>query len=225
MKHLTTVTDNIKRFIEQHIVVTLEQLLHNCALSRASLFRHLGQLHYCRSYNCNGRFYTLRALAHFDRDGLWSFQEIRFSQDGSLPATLIHLVQDCPAGYTALELKELLHVKVQDHLALLERRGAVVREREGRHFRYFAASPLRHAAQKHAWSETLRHQRLKQSLDPQLALTVVLEVMEHPRLSPDQIADRLSRRGVSITPEQVREVFEAHEVERKRGRWIQGLRS
>ena len=66
-----------------------------------------------RCYNHNGRYYTRRDSARFDRLGLYSLGEIHFSRDGSLGMTLKRLIRESEAGLTHRELQDLLHVRVQ----------------------------------------------------------------------------------------------------------------
>ena len=66
------------------------------------------------SYNYNGQYYTLPAVAKFDANGLWSWKGIRFSRHGPLKATVLALVEQSEAGLTAGELSKVLGVEVKD---------------------------------------------------------------------------------------------------------------
>ena len=55
--------------------------------SRRSLFRDLTALGYRSSYTHTGRYYTLVSVPEFDADGLWRYQGIGFSRDGTLTST------------------------------------------------------------------------------------------------------------------------------------------
>jgi hypothetical protein len=68
--------------------------------SRATTFRYLKRVRYLRSYNHNGRYYTSRDPALFDRFGLYSRGGIHFSRDGTLGDTLRRLVRESQAGWT-----------------------------------------------------------------------------------------------------------------------------
>src|SRR3990172_1338058 len=68
------------------------------ARSRRSLFRDLSALGYRSSYTHTGRYYTLRSVPDFDADGLWRYQGIGFSRDGTLKATVWRLVDTSEAG-------------------------------------------------------------------------------------------------------------------------------
>src|SRR3970040_1694189 len=66
--------------------------------SRRSLFRDLAALRYLSSYTHTGRYYTLASVPEFDTDGLWRYQSIGFSRDGTLKATVRRLVDSADAG-------------------------------------------------------------------------------------------------------------------------------
>src|SRR5215831_19876278 len=63
-----------------------------------TVFRKLKQLDYLSSYTHRGRFYTLREIARFDEDGLWSHEGVWFSRHGTLVATLDAWVTRSPQG-------------------------------------------------------------------------------------------------------------------------------
>ena len=52
-----------------------------------TVFRKLKPLDYLTSYSHRGRYYTLREIARFDDNGLWSQAEVWFSRFGTLLAT------------------------------------------------------------------------------------------------------------------------------------------
>ncbi|MDE0102429.1 MAG: hypothetical protein OXN89_08610 [Bryobacterales bacterium] len=56
--------------------------------SRSTTFRYLSEVDYLRSYNCNGRFYTLFDAERFDRFGLLSIGTARLSRDRTLTRTV-----------------------------------------------------------------------------------------------------------------------------------------
>lgn len=94
---------------------------------KMTVFRKLKELDYCTSYSHNGRYYILKRFIRFDKNGLWSNGSIYFSQFGSLMQTIPSLVKTSLSGYLAIELKQLLFVKVQDALVTLYRKGILNR--------------------------------------------------------------------------------------------------
>ena len=75
-----------------------------------TVFRKLKPLNYLTSYSHRARYYTLRSIARFDADGLWSQEGVWFSRHGTLLATAEAWVQHSPQGYFAEELAKCLHV-------------------------------------------------------------------------------------------------------------------
>ncbi len=113
---------DIRDFFDAHKIATFDQLkavLGNPA--RCTLFRKLAQLEYLSSYSHRGKFYTLRSIARFTEPGLWSCQSVWFSRFGNLLKTAEALVARSEAGYSAAELKEILHVKTKHALTQLVR--------------------------------------------------------------------------------------------------------
>jgi hypothetical protein len=121
---------NIRDFFDAHKIATLDQLkavLGNPA--RCTLFRKLAQLDYLSSYSHRGKFYTLQSIARFTEPGLWSCRSVWFSRFGNLLQTAEALVTRSEAGYSATELKDILHVKTKHALTHLVRCGLLERKK------------------------------------------------------------------------------------------------
>ena len=119
----------IEEFLKHHKIATFEQLqtaLGNPA--RCTIFRKLAELAYLSSYSHRGKYYTLRSIARFSPLGLWNYRSVWFSRFGNLLDTAEALVHQSEAGYTAAELKEVLHVKTKHALTQLVRSGRLQRE-------------------------------------------------------------------------------------------------
>lgn len=84
-------------------------------VSTMTAFRYLRQVPYRRSYNHNGRYYCLHEPSRYDRFGLWSWNNIHFSVDGSLGKTVRRVVYEMEAGATHRELQERLRVRVHNY--------------------------------------------------------------------------------------------------------------
>lgn len=133
-----------------------------------TVFRKLKTLGYLTSYSHRGRFYTLRDIARFDDDGLWSQADVWFSRFGTLLATAERFVNRSPRGYFADALASALHVNVQDALHQLTEQGRISRQIISGRYLYTAIEPA------------LRRQQLltRRSTDvlPTVADTAVLDV-------------------------------------------------
>jgi hypothetical protein len=119
----------LKQFFDQHKIASLDQLreaLGNPA--RCTVFRKLSDLQYLSSYSHRGKYYSLKSIARFSEQGLWSFRSVRFSRFGNLLQTCQAFVHNSDAGYSAAELKEILQVKTKHALTKLVREGRLERE-------------------------------------------------------------------------------------------------
>jgi hypothetical protein len=119
----------IEKFLKHHKIATVEQLkavLGNPA--RCTIFRKLADLEYLSSYSHRGKYYTLRSIARFNVLGLWQYRAVWFSRFGNLLDTAEALVTSSEKGYTATELKEVLHVKTKHALTQLVRSSRIQRE-------------------------------------------------------------------------------------------------
>jgi len=178
--------------------------------SRMSVFRRLSTLGYLSSYSHAGRFYTLRDIPQFDPDGLWQYQGIGFSREGSLKATLERLVEQSEAGRTHPELHARLQVRVHNTLLDLVQGRRIGRETIPGHYLYVSANPAR------AESQLRLRQQPAAGLAPPLpepptavVIEVLLDLVHRAQLRPDAnpVAQRLAARGLPVTVEQVEAIF------------------
>jgi hypothetical protein len=176
--------------------------------SQRSVFRDLRRVGYLSSYTHTGRYYTLRSIPQFDADGLWRFEGIGFSRDGTLKATVHRLVETSAAGRTQRELQLRLEVRVHNPLLQLVEHRMLRRESLADEYVYLAATRSR-ATRQFAQRRTLPAAR------PMLALEVevLLEVIHGVRLTPPDaatVAVRLAARGIAAGVAEVEDVLRRH---------------
>jgi len=178
--------------------------------SRMSVFRRLSVLGRLSSYSHAGRFYTLRHIPQFDRDGLWQYQGVCFSRDGSLKATVKCLVEQSDAGRTHPELHARLQVRVHNTLLDLVTGRHIGRETVGGRYLYVSANPTR------AESQLSLRQQPPAGLVPPLpeppaavVIEVLLALVHSARVRPDadRVAERLAARSLPVAVEQVEAIF------------------
>lgn len=104
-----------------------------------TVFRMLSELSYFASYSHRGKFYTLKEIVDFDERGLWKFNDVHFSEHGSLVATVEQWVTESVRGFLSAELTEELEVQVKEPLLHLVKLGRLAREEYGG--RYLYCSP------------------------------------------------------------------------------------
>lgn len=142
MKTERFLSSRLVSFFRRCRIATLEQVREALGNpTERTAFRKLRTLDYLSSYSHRGMYYTLQGIAKFDAKGLWSCQSVWFSRFGSLVQTAKTFVQRSEAGYSSVELNEVLHVVTKHALVGLVRAGELKRERiEGRYI-YFSPEP------------------------------------------------------------------------------------
>ena len=93
-----------------------------------TVFRKLKDLSYRTSYSHRGSYYTLDETPQFDEKGLWCFDSVWFSSEGTLLATAETLVENSEAGYFVEELDGVLHVGTKEPLLRLVEQKRIARE-------------------------------------------------------------------------------------------------
>jgi len=129
MRPVSFRSDKLRSLLLRSKIATLDELKQALGTSvDVTVFRKLQPLDYLTSYSHRGRYYTLREIARFDDNGLWSQAAVWFSRFGTLLATAEAFVNRSPRGYFADELARALHVEVQDALHQLTQQRRVTRE-------------------------------------------------------------------------------------------------
>ena len=202
----------------KHPVVDLTMLFATLEThSRMSVFRRLSARGYLSSYTHAGRFYTLRELPAFDRDGLWCYQGVCFSQHGTLKSTGAHMVEKAEAGNTQHELQVRLRVRVHNTLLDLVQERRIGRESWAGQFLYVSADAARAAAQ-----VALRRAQRESAFGAgvQVPASAVIEVLLElvqgagVQIDPKRMAERLTARGIAVTAGQVGDIFNRHGVKK-----------
>jgi hypothetical protein len=132
-------TETVASFLKRRKIATLDEI--GQAMGKASertVFRKLSQLEYISSYSHRGKFYTLRSIAQFTHEGLWSLRSVWFSRFGNLLETAVTWVHRSKQGYSATELTDALHVETKHALRHLASHGRLNREVVGDRYVYFS---------------------------------------------------------------------------------------
>lgn len=174
MRHTSFHASTLLRCFSRNQIATLPELKQALGTKvNVTVFRKLRDLDYLTSYSHRGCYYTLRRLAHFDADGLWSCQSVWFSRYGTLLATAEAFVNQSPKGYFADELAQAVHAQVQDALLLLVQQGRVTRQPVSGLYLYTSATP-----------DVRRRQLLERRTAQAIPLVTDVAALE---ISPDEL--------------------------------------
>lgn len=161
--------------IRQHTVVQLPEIHKTLdPVSRGTVCRKLSQTDVQSSYSHRGRYYTLKELADFDTNGIWSYGDIHFSKEGSLTSTLIALIEKSETGFFSRDLQQIVKVDVLSTLSRLVSSKRISRTQIGERYLYVSNHGMRQRAQ-------LRNRRMvpeKMNSDYDRALGEFLSVLD-----------------------------------------------
>ena len=208
----------LKRIFDHRPVADLAQLARTLGTnSRMSIFRRLSLIGYRSSYSHTGRYYTLTSLPNFDTDGLWRYEGIGFSSDGTLKATVLRLVVTSDAGCTQNELQLRLGVRVHNTLLDLVEERKIGREDVESEYLYVTIK--RSCAKEQVERHKTRVMTGVTRVPPSIEVEVLVEVIHGMRVPPPtaaMVAERLKVRGIFASVSEVATVLAKHGFEKKR---------
>jgi len=202
--------DRLKKLFQRHPCWMLAPLAQALDYALITVRRWLQQVGYCRSYTHNGKWYTLRTSPTFNRQGLWHYQDIGFSQHGSLTATIVHLVEHSPTGLSARQLAQKLQHPCHAVLTQMHRHRQLDRLLVAREFRYLSPEAALNRRQRERVATTLPPSPATE-LSTAAAVQVLVAYIQHPGWSFEQLATHLQEhQQVTVTPDQMDRFFQAH---------------
>ena len=130
---------NLTNIFLKHPVLSIEDLKNVLQTnSRMTVFRKLKQLPYKSSYSHCGRYYTLDSIAKYNDMGIWTYNQIYFSQYGTLKSTVLKHIEKSIYGLASFELEEFLHVPVYNTVLNLYKMHMIDRKQIGKEYVYLS---------------------------------------------------------------------------------------
>jgi len=207
--------DTLKVLFKKEKVLDMKQLCEWLGeVTRVTVFRYLRQLNHLTSYTHNGRYYTLPSIAQFDTNGFWYFGDIGFSAHGTLINTLTHAITTSEAGKTNAELEAHCRTRVQDALHTLLSTKKIARTKSpASRYLYVSSEPNVSAHQTQKRAAMKSQQPLPDGIISEILVETIRSFSVEPEI--DAVVKRLSKRGSSITQEQVAKVFKDNKLNKK----------
>ncbi len=209
----------LENFIKSRRVVEMRDLFEVVQTnSRMTVSRRLSGIEYLCSYTHAGRYYTLFDTARFDSDGIWFYDDIGFSQNGSLKKTVSYLVDNGDGGKFHSDLQRQLRVRVHNVLLDLVRSKQIKRIKFEGQFLYLSSDKARSTKQieqRDKLSKQLR--RIPVFITESIVIEILAEVIRQSKRYPraDQVASALAIRGLPIAEKDVMTVFDHYDIEKK----------
>jgi hypothetical protein len=204
----------LKGLFLKHHVLDMNQLYKAIkTTSHATVFRYLCELHHLTSYTHNGKYYTLPEIAQFDPSGFWYYGDIGFSSHGTLINTLAHVIAVSESGKTNSELEAHFRTRVQDALRTLLNTNKIARTKPSNRHLYVSSDPDISDRQIKKRMKVGGRKRLPDWIVGEILVETIRSFPTQPQI--DDIVKRLTKKGSLITKEQVEQVFEEHNLEKK----------
>jgi hypothetical protein len=209
----------LENFIKSRRVVEMRDLFEAVeSTSRMTVFRRLSGVEYLCSYTHAGRYYTLFDIARFDSDGIWFYDDIGFSQNGSLKNTVTYLVDNGDGGKFHFDLERQLRVRVHNVLLDLVRSKQIKRTKFEGQFLYLSSDKARSTKQIEQRDKlSMQLRRIPVFITQPMVIEILAEVIRQSKRHPhaDQVASALAIRGLPIAENDVMTVFDHYDIEKK----------
>jgi len=209
----------LENFIKSRRVVQMRDLFEVVqSTSRMTVFRRLSGVEYLCSYTHAGRYYTLFDIARFDSDGIWFYDDIGFSQNGSLKNTVTYLVDESDGGKFHFDLERQLRVRVHNVLLDLIKAKQIKRRKFEGQYLYLSSDKARSTKQLEQRDQlSMQARRIPVFISESIVIEILAEVIRQSKRHPraDQVASALAMRGLPIAQKDVMSVFDHYDIEKK----------
>ena len=210
-------TDPIKRLgqlFEQKKCWMIDELSNALGYAVISTRRFLKQIKYYRSYSHNGKWYTLRAIPRFNRNGIWRYQKIGFSSHGNLTQTIVFLINKSQKGITAKQLADKLYYTCHAVLTNMYKAQLIDRVKHRGEFVYLSTDDKLSRRQRRRL-EAYATKKALQPFNAQTAVFILVAFIKNPQWSYQQIAAQLKHsKNLVVRPEGIERFLEQHGIKK-----------
>ena len=203
-------------FNETNPVRILSDLLEGSHYSLRTLRRRIKNKTVIRSYNHNGKFYTVPKLAKFNSNGIWINPVANFSMYGNLYETIIFLIDKSSAGYSPGEISIILKIKPYDALSKLIKQQKIRKEKISTRIIYFSIKEeiyLKQISEHNDKSESLTNVHL---LEKDVIISVLAEIILTNSLDIKLLKKSLQRKNKVISFGDIDKIILRYGLKKKR---------
>lgn len=198
----------IEDLFHVHKVLTISELARHLNCAEITARRKLHALGYFSSYTHNSRYYTISSVVKFDQHGIWCHNNICFSKLGTLKRTITSLIDNSFSGMTVSQLSKIIRIKCYAPLNLFYKNGYFNRIKQNKQFIYLSK-------QENIYQQQLDFHKQAEQLKPQTAIQLLVEHINNPDATCQQLSQTLQQKHFQVTAEQIQSFFEKHGVKKK----------
>ncbi|MCP4985451.1 MAG: hypothetical protein GY928_05065, partial [Colwellia sp.] len=192
---------------------TIEQLSQRLNYSLISIRRFLKVIGYYTSFTHNSKWYTLRSIPSFDKNGIWFYQDIGFCKHGNLNQTIGHFIDKSFQGLTAKDLFNILSVPCHPVLNQMYKNEKIDRYNTPKGFVYLSVSESKKRLQLKRL-QVLTPPKKIERLNPQTAVYVLVEFIKNPKASFFELSIAVEKKGVKASSQAVAQLFKDYDLKK-----------
>ena len=192
---------------------TIEQLGHRLNYSLISIRRFLKVIGYHSSFTHNSKWYTLRSIPSFDKNGIWFYQQIGFCKHGNLNQTIGRFIDKSFQGLTAKDLFNILLVPCHPVLNQMYKKKKIDRFNTPKGFVYLSVSNTKKRLQLKRLQVLTPPQKIER-LNPQTAVYVLVEFIKNPKASSFELSVAVEKKGVKASQQAVAQLFKDYDLKK-----------
>jgi hypothetical protein len=192
---------------------TIEQLSQRLNYSLISIRRFLKVIGYYTSFTHNSKWYTLRSIPSFDKNGIWFYQEVGFCKHGNLNQTIGHFIDKSFQGLTAKDLFNILSVPCHPVLNQMYKKKKIDRFNTPKGFVYLTVNENKKRLQLKRLQVLTTPKKIER-LNPQTAVYVLVEFIKNPKASFFELSVAVKKKGVTASQQAIAQLFKDYDLKK-----------
>jgi len=205
--------DHLIKLFDRKKCYTIDELHSSMDYALISIRRFLKEIGYYSSFTHNSKWYTLKAIPSFNKNGIWFRRDIGFSIHGNLNQTILHFVDKSTRGITAKELLGILSVPCHPVLNQMYKKKRIDRFNTHVGFRYLSMIEKKKRLQLMR-IQALSSPKSTERMAPQTAVYVLVEFIKNPEASFLELSMAVGNRGVKAPQRAIAQLFEDHDLKK-----------
>ena len=203
----------LAELFKQEKCYTIDQLSQRLNYSLISIRRFLKVIGYYSSFTHNSKWYTLRSIPFFDKNGIWFYQDIGFCKHGNLNQTIGRFIDKSFQGLTAKDLFNILSVPCHPVLNQMHKKKKIDRYHTPKGFVYLSVSESKKRLQLKRLQVLTPAQKIER-LNPQTAVYVLVELIKNPKASFVELSFAVKKKGVTASQQAIAQLFKDYDLKK-----------
>jgi hypothetical protein len=209
----TDTQNQLAELFKQEKCYTIDELSRRLNYSLISIRRFLKVIGYYTSFTHNSKWYTLRSIPSFDKNGIWFYQDIGFCKYGNLNQTIGRFIDKSFQGLTAKDLFDILSVPCHPVLNQMYKKKKIDRFHTPKGFVYLSANENKKRLQLKRLRVLAPAQKIER-LNPQTAVYVLVEFIKNPKASFLELSAAVKKKGVTASQQAIAQLFKDYDLKK-----------